>query len=376
MSPRRVGGVVERARYSSPSAACSSAWLAEHLVERGHVARAADDAHAPRGRRAGAATSAELVEHRVGQWRRPRRPPRPTSAAAWPAAGPGRRGTPAAAGRPGRAAPAAGRPRRGRCAEPPTSTATAQPLCGLHPHASSMGPTVRLGSLTAAVSVGRPSTARCGGCLVSDGSSGRAQGVVHMPNVDGGSLWELVERRAEATPDGLAAVDEDGRTLTWAEAKTAAERAAAGLARHGIGAGDVVSWQLPDLAREQGPRARPGPPRRHPEPDAPDLPRARGRLHHPPGQEQAARRAVDVGRLRLRGDGQGHRRRRSRTRAARSRCSWPTRPCPQGDPSTLPPPPDPERRTPSAGTSTRRAPRPTRRARSTPTAPSSPAPSA
>ena len=66
-----------------------------------------------------------------------------------------------------------------------------------------------------------------------------------MPNVDGGSLWELVERRAEATPDGLAAVDEDGRTLTWAEAKAGAERAAAGLDRMGIGAGDVVSWQLP-----------------------------------------------------------------------------------------------------------------------------------
>jgi acyl-CoA synthetase (AMP-forming)/AMP-acid ligase II len=68
---------------------------------------------------------------------------------------------------------------------------------------------------------------------------------MHMPNVDGGSLWELVERRAEATPDAMAAVDEDGRELTWAEAKTAAERAAAGLARLGIGADDVVSWQLP-----------------------------------------------------------------------------------------------------------------------------------
>ena len=66
-----------------------------------------------------------------------------------------------------------------------------------------------------------------------------------MPNVDGGSLWELVEQRAAATPDALAAVDEDGRTLTWAESKTEAERAAAGLARHGIGARDVVSWQLP-----------------------------------------------------------------------------------------------------------------------------------
>lgn len=66
-----------------------------------------------------------------------------------------------------------------------------------------------------------------------------------MPNVDGGSLWELVERRAAATPDALAAVDEEGRTLTWAQSKTEAERAAAGLARLGVGPGDVVSWQLP-----------------------------------------------------------------------------------------------------------------------------------
>ena len=72
-----------------------------------------------------------------------------------------------------------------------------------------------------------------------------------MPNVDGGSLWELVERRAEATPDALAAVDEDGRTLTWAETKTAAERAAAGLSRLGVGPGDVVSWQLPTWLESQ-----------------------------------------------------------------------------------------------------------------------------
>jgi len=66
-----------------------------------------------------------------------------------------------------------------------------------------------------------------------------------MPNVDGGSLWQLVDRRAEATPDALAAIDEDGRTLTWADAKAEAERAAAGLTRLGVGPGDVVSWQLP-----------------------------------------------------------------------------------------------------------------------------------
>jgi cyclohexanecarboxylate-CoA ligase len=66
-----------------------------------------------------------------------------------------------------------------------------------------------------------------------------------MSKVDGGSLWEILERRVAATPDALAAVDEDGRTLTWAEAKAGAKRAAAGLARMGIGTGDVVSWQLP-----------------------------------------------------------------------------------------------------------------------------------
>ena len=66
-----------------------------------------------------------------------------------------------------------------------------------------------------------------------------------MSNGDAVSLWQLVERRAEDNPDALAAVDEDGRTLTWGEVKTSAERAAAGFHRLGIAAGDVVSWQLP-----------------------------------------------------------------------------------------------------------------------------------
>ena len=73
-----------------------------------------------------------------------------------------------------------------------------------------------------------------------------------MPNVDGGSLWELVERRAEATPDGLAAVDEDGRTLTWAEARTGgrAGRGRAGPPRDRRGRRRVVA--AADVAREQG----------------------------------------------------------------------------------------------------------------------------
>ncbi len=61
----------------------------------------------------------------------------------------------------------------------------------------------------------------------------------------GQTFWELLEKRVDATPDALMAVDEDMRTLTFAEYWTEAELAAAGLAAAGIGAGDVVSWQLP-----------------------------------------------------------------------------------------------------------------------------------
>jgi len=41
------------------------------------------------------------------------------------------------------------------------------------------------------------------------------------------------------------AIDQDGRALTFAEYHSQTERAAAGFARLGIGEGDVVSWQLP-----------------------------------------------------------------------------------------------------------------------------------
>lgn len=59
------------------------------------------------------------------------------------------------------------------------------------------------------------------------------------------SLWELVERRAEATPDKTMALDEEGRTLTFAKYRRESETAAAGLAGIGVGDGTVVSWQLP-----------------------------------------------------------------------------------------------------------------------------------
>ena len=63
--------------------------------------------------------------------------------------------------------------------------------------------------------------------------------------LEGRTLWELLERRVDATPDALMAVDEDMRTITFGEYWSDSERAAAGLLAHGVGSGDVVSWQLP-----------------------------------------------------------------------------------------------------------------------------------
>jgi acyl-CoA synthetase (AMP-forming)/AMP-acid ligase II len=58
-------------------------------------------------------------------------------------------------------------------------------------------------------------------------------------------LWELVEARAAAAPDVPIAVDEDERTITGREFRDAAERAAAGLHALGVGPDVAVSWMLP-----------------------------------------------------------------------------------------------------------------------------------
>jgi len=63
--------------------------------------------------------------------------------------------------------------------------------------------------------------------------------------LDGDFLWELIERRAKATPEGLFAVNEAGRSQSFAEYRDAALRCAAGLSVLGIGTGTAVSWQLP-----------------------------------------------------------------------------------------------------------------------------------
>ncbi|MEV0528466.1 AMP-binding protein [Streptomyces sp. NPDC050439] len=64
------------------------------------------------------------------------------------------------------------------------------------------------------------------------------------------TLWELVERRARLTPDApvliQAAPDAaDDRTLTFGELRDRAERVAAGLYARGVRPGTVVAWQLP-----------------------------------------------------------------------------------------------------------------------------------
>ena len=67
-----------------------------------------------------------------------------------------------------------------------------------------------------------------------------------MIDTTGRTLWELIEARAQATPDARMARDEQGRTLTFGEYHTWCEQVAAGLASHyGVTSGTRVSWILP-----------------------------------------------------------------------------------------------------------------------------------
>jgi acyl-CoA synthetase (AMP-forming)/AMP-acid ligase II len=68
-----------------------------------------------------------------------------------------------------------------------------------------------------------------------------ARGWVFAP-----TLWGLIERRAETTPDAVLAHEDTGRELTFAQYRDACLRAAAGLAAdHGVTGGTSVSWELP-----------------------------------------------------------------------------------------------------------------------------------
>jgi cyclohexanecarboxylate-CoA ligase len=58
------------------------------------------------------------------------------------------------------------------------------------------------------------------------------------------TIWELVRRRADTTPDGPMLIAGDD-TLTFGEFRDRVERVAAGLHELGVKSGSVVSWQLP-----------------------------------------------------------------------------------------------------------------------------------
>ncbi|MCU1429759.1 MAG: acyl-CoA synthetase (AMP-forming)/AMP-acid ligase, partial [Actinomycetia bacterium] len=61
---------------------------------------------------------------------------------------------------------------------------------------------------------------------------------------DARTLWELIERRAAATPDRVMLI-EGGRETTFSQYVDLATRAAAGYHALGVSIGSRVSWQLP-----------------------------------------------------------------------------------------------------------------------------------
>ena len=61
------------------------------------------------------------------------------------------------------------------------------------------------------------------------------------------TFWDLVAAGAERWSDHVLLADDHGRTLTGAGLRDAAEAVAAGFADLGIGAGTRVSWQLPSM---------------------------------------------------------------------------------------------------------------------------------
>jgi acyl-CoA synthetase (AMP-forming)/AMP-acid ligase II len=61
------------------------------------------------------------------------------------------------------------------------------------------------------------------------------------------TFWGLVLRSANDRPEAPVVSDDHGRILTRAQLRDAAEAAAAALVAQGVGAGSIVSWQLPTV---------------------------------------------------------------------------------------------------------------------------------
>lgn len=63
--------------------------------------------------------------------------------------------------------------------------------------------------------------------------------------LQGATLWQLVARRAAATPHACMLIDPDGKRWNFAEFAAQAEQVAARLHAHGVQAGTEVTWLMP-----------------------------------------------------------------------------------------------------------------------------------
>src|SRR4051812_3949884 len=63
--------------------------------------------------------------------------------------------------------------------------------------------------------------------------------------IEAPTVWELVRRRAEASPDQPMLLDAADRVVTFGEFAERVERVAAGLHARGVQPGTTVTWQLP-----------------------------------------------------------------------------------------------------------------------------------
>ena len=182
------------------------------------------------------------------------------------------------------------------------------------------------------------------------------------------TMWELVDRRAEASPDHPMLIAADGETVTFGQFRDRAERVAAGLARHGrhgparSSPGSSRPGSTPSSCPSPWPGSAPSRTR-----SSTSTASAEVGLRPAPDRRRALRHPRHLAGHRLR----RHRRARPRGRPRRARPSSRTD---DGLPGGGPGGPAPatrrgrRRRTPrSAGSTTRPARPPTPRASSTPT---------
>ena len=117
---------------------------------------------------------------------------------------------------------------------------------------------------------------------------------------DARSVWELIERRADASPDRVMLYDGDRDDDVRRVPGRSSSAPRPGCTALGVGAGRQRVVAAADVDRVGGARRRAVPARRGAEPDAADLPVPRGVVHREADRLQAADHAVDVEQLRLR----------------------------------------------------------------------------